>query len=441
MNFTLTRPNLIKLLIVPALVFFATLVAVKGIDSPSGSGSAGAGAGASAGGFADARTTDQRIRSLQAAVKVDSSRAAPYAALGDVYLQKARETADPAFYARAESALRAALQRDPRDAGALTAMGALANARHDFRAALRYGTRARAAAPGVVKPYGVIADAQVELGRYDAAELTLQRMVDLKPNLASYARVSYFRELHGDLPGAIEAMRLAASAGGDAGENLAYVQTLLGNLELARGNAGGAERAYRLALSRYSGYAPAQAGLARVSASRGELDAAIRRYRAVVTLLPMPEYVVGLADAELAAGRTAAAREDLALVEVQQRLQRRGGVDVDAEMAIVEADHGSPARAVELARRGYAAAPSVRSADALGWALTRAGRPAEGLGYARRALRLGSRDATWLYHAGIAARDSRERTAARRYLTRALAGDALSPLHARDARAALRGLR
>ena len=354
---TLTRPNLIKLLVLPLLAFLATLVAVKAIDSPSGSGSAGAGAGASAGGFADARMTDQRIRSLQAAVKADSKRAAPYAALGDAYLQKARETADPAFYARADAALRAALQRDPRDAGALTAMGSLANARHDFRAALRYGMRARAAAPGVVKPYGVIADAQVELGRYDAAERTLQRMVDLKPNLSSYARVSYFRELHGDLPGAIEAMRLAASAGGDAGENPAYVQTLLGNLELARGNAGGAERAYRLALSRYSGYVPAQAGLARVSASRGELGAAIRRYRKVVTLLPMPEYVVGLADAELAAGRTAAAREDLALVQVQQRLLRRGGVNVDAEMAIVEADHGSPARAVELARRGYAAAP------------------------------------------------------------------------------------
>ena len=103
-----------------------------------------------------------------------------------------------------------------------------------------------------MKPYGVIVDAQVELGRYDAAERTLQRMVDLKPNLDSYARVSYFRELHGDLPGAIEAMRLAASAGGDARENLAYVQTLLGNLELARGHTADAERAYRLALSRYS---------------------------------------------------------------------------------------------------------------------------------------------------------------------------------------------
>jgi tetratricopeptide (TPR) repeat protein len=441
MNFTLTRPHLIKLL-APFVVFAATLLAVKLIDGPSGSGSVGAGAGASASGFADARNTDQRIRSLQAAVKTNTSSAAPFAALGDAYLQKARETADPAQYARAESALRAALQRDPRDAGALTAMGSLANARHDFRAALRYGERARAAAPGVVKPYGVLVDAQVELGRYDAAQRTLQRMVDLKPNLDSYARVSYFRELHGDLFGAVAAMRLAASAGGDARENLAYVQTLVGNLELARGRTATAERAFRLAASRYAGYLPAQAGLARTDVARGHLDAAIRRYRNVVARLPLPEYVVALAETELAAGRGAAAREDLALVAVQQQLLRRGGVNVDAEMAITEADHGNRARAVRLATRAWRAAPSVRSADALGWALTRAGRPTEGLTYAKRALALGSRDALFLYHAGIAARDARDRAAARRYLARALAGnERFSALHAPRARRALEQVR
>ena len=77
----------------------------------------------------------------------------------------------------------------------------------------------------------------------------------------------------------------------------------------------------------------------------------------------------------------------------------------DAESVLFEADHGSPARAVALGRRVWAAAPSVRSADALGWALTRAGRPAEGLHWARRALQLGSRDPLFRFHAGrIAAR-------------------------------------
>jgi tetratricopeptide (TPR) repeat protein len=435
----LPRLNLIKLLIVPLIVFAVTIAAVKAIDGPAKqptSPSAGTGS------MADARSTDARITSLQVAIKAGTSQAGPYAALGDAYLQKARETFDPSYYARAESALHEALRRDPGDAGALTAMGSLANARHDFAAGLRFGERARAAAPGVAKPYGVIVDALVELGRYPAAERALQQMVDMKPNLDSYARVSYFRELHGDVPGAIDAMRLAASAGGDARENLAYVQTLLGNLELARGRTAAARGAYRLALSRYPQYVPAQAGLARTAAARGALGSAIRAYRRVTTRLPLPEYVVGLAEAELAAGRRAAAREDLALVEVQQRLLRRAGVNVDAELALVEASHGDPRRAVRLARRAYATAPSVRAADALGWSLTRAGEPSAGLDYAQRALRLGSRDAMFLYHAGLAARDAGRPDLARRYLGRALAtSPEFSPLHAPRARRALEALR
>ena len=274
-------------------MFAATFLAVKLIDSPSGSGSAGAGAGASAGGFADARTTDA-AHPLPAGRRQERTPRAPLPTRRSATPTCRRRARPPtrAHYARAESALRAALQRDPRDAGALTAMGSLANARHDFRAGLRYGERARAAAPGVVKPYGVIVDAQVELGRYDAAERTLQRMVDLKPNLDSYARVSYFRELHGDVAGAVEAMRLAASAGGDARENLAYVQTLLGNLELCA-------RPHGAARARVP---PGAVALSRIRARAGRARAR-RRARAatwpprsaatarVVTRLPLPEYV------------------------------------------------------------------------------------------------------------------------------------------------------
>jgi tetratricopeptide (TPR) repeat protein len=254
-----------------------------------------------------------------------------------------------------------------------------------------------------VRFYGIEVDALVELGRYEEAERALQRMVDLKPNLASYARVSYMRELHGDLDGAVDAMRLAVSAGGATAENAAYVQTLLGNLELLRGRSAAAESSYRLALTRFPRYAPARAGLARVAVSEGELATAIRRYRALVAMLPLPEYVIALGEAELAAGREAAARRDFALVRIERRLYERSGVNLDLELALFEADHGSPRRALELARRAWEAAPSVRSADALGWALTRSGRPRAGLEFARKALRLGSRDPLFLKHKRLSA--------------------------------------
>ncbi|MCA1697597.1 MAG: hypothetical protein LC790_01300, partial [Actinobacteria bacterium] len=134
-------------------------------------------------------------------------------------------------------------------------------------------------------------------------------------------------------------------------------------------------------------------------------------------------------------------RRTLQLVRVQQRLLGNAGINTDAELAVYEADHGNRQRAVKLARDAWANAPSVRSADALGWALTRAGSPHQGLRYARRALRLGSRDASFLYHAGISARAAGQRDDAARLLREALAANpGFSPLHARDARRALAGL-
>jgi tetratricopeptide (TPR) repeat protein len=287
----------------------------------------------------------------------------------------------------------------------------------------------------------VIVDADVELGRYGPAARTLQRMVDLKPDLAAYARVSYVRELHGDLPGALVAMKLAASAGGGTPENSAYVDTLLGNLQLARGHYGAAAHAYRDALARFPRYVPAAAGAARLRAARGDLDGAIRSLRGVVGRLPLPEYVVALGETELAAGRRTQAAHDFALVRAEERLLRANGVNTDTEVALYEASHGDRRRAVVLARRAWASAPSVRSADAVGWALARSGRPRQGLRWARRALRLGTRDPMFLLHAGLAARASGLPALARRWLRRSLADNPrFSPLWAPRARAVLREL-
>ena len=387
-------------------------------------------------------SAQERVRSLQARIATGRATPRAYSELGDAFVQRNRETGDPSYLSRAEQAYRGALARDKRNASAVSGLGTLAAARHDFRGALAQARAAHRLNPATLAPYPVMVDALVELGRYDEAARTLQRMVDLKPGLAAYARVSYFRELHGDLTGATEALQLAVSAGGSAPENSAYVRTLLGNLEFARGRLGAAEESYRRALDAVPAYAPATAGLARVDAVHGRYDESITRLRDVVDRLPLPEYAIALAETEQAAGRREDAAADFEVVRAEQRLLAQNGVNTDVDLSIFEAEHGSPARAVMLARRGWGAAPSVRSADALGWALTRAGRPDEGLAYAHRALRLGSRDPLFLYHAGIAARDSGQTGEARVLLRRALAlNPRFSPLHAPRARAALEALR
>jgi tetratricopeptide (TPR) repeat protein len=428
---TLTRPHS-RALIAAALAFMAALAVFTLINrAPHGGGAIVRSLETGP----PARNTDQQIAKLQMTIRAGLGGTDAYANLGQAYLQKVRETGDPTFYPKAQGVLNTALAQDPHSVLALSGQGSLALARHQFRLGLQYGLRAHRVAPYVLQPYFVIVDGEVELGRYRAAAATLQRLVDLRPTLASYARVSYLRELDGDLPGAIAAMRLAVSAGGATPENLAYVQTLLGNLEFDRGRLEAAAADYRTAQLSFPSYIPAVGGLAKVEAARGELAPAIRDYRFAIDRLPLPEYITGLGETELAAGRAVQAHRDLALVGAEERLLQANGVNTDVDLALFEANHGSPRRAVTLATRAWAEAPSVRSADALGWALTRARHPAQGLIWARRAIRLGSIDPNFLYHAGTSALQAGHRAEARRYLERALAlNPRFSPLYAPYAR-------
>jgi tetratricopeptide (TPR) repeat protein len=358
---------------------------------------------------------------------LSAGRGPDYAALGDSFLARARATGDPGFYTRAERAFHVAMRRDPASVGGLVGAGTLAGLRHDFSEQLRLGMVARRAAPDLARPLTVIADAQVELGRYRDAARTIQRLVNLKPSLPAYARVSYYRELRGDLSGAVEAMRYAISAGGSE-ESTAYVETLLGDLELARGRTAAARAAYRSALRDLPSFPQALTGLARIDAAGGDLPRAAARLRRSTNRLPLAGSLVLLSEVERALGRSRAARADLAAARAQHRLLRASRTLPDAEAVLFEANYGSPARAVRLGRRVWRSAPSIRSADALGWALTRAGRPRAGLAWARRAMRTGSADPLFALHAGVAASRSGVRGDAERWLTAAVKGaDALSP--------------
>ena len=112
------------------------------------------------------------------------------ALLGLAYAQRARETGDAAYVTRADGVLRRARALDPKSVYALTGLGGVALARHRFANALAIGREARRAAPASAAPYGVVGDALLELGRYEAAFATFDRMAALKPSASSYARAA-----------------------------------------------------------------------------------------------------------------------------------------------------------------------------------------------------------------------------------------------------------
>lgn len=96
---------------------------------------------------------------------------------------------------------------------ALAAKAGVQLSLHDFKNALKTGTEAMKLNPYNAQNYGVLVDANVELGNYDEAVKMADKMVSIRPDLRSYARVSYLREIHGDVDGAIEAMKMAVDAG------------------------------------------------------------------------------------------------------------------------------------------------------------------------------------------------------------------------------------
>lgn len=364
-------------------------------------------------------STDTEIETLQSRLTKGKQDPLRLAQLGGAYLQKVRETGNPTYYGKAETVFKRSLALAPENEAALTGMGALALSRHQFREALEWGERAVQANPYRAANYGILGDAQIELGRYDDAVATIQKMVDTRPDLSSYSRVSYVRELYGRVDGAIEAMQRAVAAGSPAVENTNYVRVQLGNLYFNSGRLDEAERQYRTALQRAPDYGLAQAGMAYVRAARGDDAGAIELLTKAVESMPLPEHVIALGDLYARNGRTDEARRQYELVRVLERLFTANGVALDAETALFLADHDLP-EALTYARAGYEQRPSIYGADVLGWSLYKAGRYQEAQTYAQEALRLGTKDALKLYHAGMIALALNQPEEARRYLEQAL---------------------
>jgi tetratricopeptide (TPR) repeat protein len=357
-----------------------------------------------------------------------------FAALGIAYVAQARATGDPSLYPKAEGALVSSLRLDRRgNEDALLGLGALALARHDFDAALRLGRGASKIDPFGADAYGVIGDALLELGRYEEAFDAFQRMVDTRPDLASYARVSYARELQGDVRGAIRAMSLAFESAATPGD-AAWVAYQLGELAFGSGDVHGSAGWYRRGIELDPSFVPNLAGLAKVAWARGDTTRAIERYRGVTSRYPAPEFVVALADLYRATGRVALAERQERVVRALHDLADANGVNADLELALFAADRGDETAALDAARAEWSRRRSVHVADALAWALHANGRFERAALFADRALRLGTRNATFLFHAGMIRLALGDDLAARSLLRRAVAVNPnFSILHASTA--------
>ena len=404
-----------------ALLVAGAIVFVRGADAPADPSARHASSSALLLPTPNAGSLDGAIASLQQRLREIPDDWRGFAQLGLAYVAQARVTADPSWYPKAEGVLHQSLRLHPDENvdGAL-GVGALDLARHDFAAALRQGRRASSLDPYDADAYGVIGDALIELGRYPAAFDAIQTMVDTRPDLSSYARVAYARELRGDVAGAERAMGMAFDAAGSPSD-AAWTAYQLGELAFGSGEVAAAADWYARGLDLDPTYALNLAGMAKVAWARGNDDLAIRRYEDVAARYPAAEVVIALADLYRTTGHARLADQQEDVVAAMHELATANGVNIDLELALFDADHGDPAGALEAARAEWARRHSIHVADAYAWALYANGRYRQASVFADRALALGTRNALFFFHAGMIQLHLGNRDGARRDLARAIA--------------------
>jgi tetratricopeptide (TPR) repeat protein len=323
-----------------------------------------------------------------------------WAQLGSAYVQQARITADPSYYPKAQGALQRSLQLESAtNWQAMVGMGALSNARHDFRTGLDWGRRAQRANPSNGSVYGVIADALTQLGQYPQARDAVQQMLNVAPGVPSFTRASFDFEQHGQVREARDALNRALQIATDPAD-IAFCRYYLGELAYNNGDLTEARRQYEAGLAADSTYQLPSAGLAKVDAASGRTAKAIDGYDRVVQRLPLPQLVAEYGDLLTSAKQRDKANRQYDLFATEQQLFSTNGVVDHLTSAAFQADHGQPARSLTEAQAEWNARRNVMAADALGWALHRNGRHAEALTYATKANSLGWRNATFLYHRG-----------------------------------------
>ncbi|MBQ1092608.1 lipopolysaccharide assembly protein LapB [Streptomyces sp. B93] len=372
-----------------------------------------------------------------------------WAVLGAAYVEQGRRSGDAAAnYPKAEEALRTSLKVRPRgNAEALEGMAALANARRDFRAGRTWARAATEADGARWTSYALLVDACSGLGDQQGAGRALERMLKLHPAPAARARAAAVYRDHGRREDAAAALADAAAGATEPAERAAWLERA-GQLAFERGDVEAALRYFQEAVRTDPDQRAAQAGQGRALAALGRTSEALSAYRIALAKQPLPQYALELGELYESLGLDHAARVQYDLLRERVRGAAAGGVDEDLVLGRFEADHGDE-EAVESAvrrlRAEWRARPSAEVADALGWALHRAGEDEEALWYAARAMDPehggGLRSASYAYHRGMIEKALGLDAPARRHLREALRiNPYFSPLAVPSAREALEEL-
>ena len=359
--------------------------------------------------LAPSNGVDEEIARQQALIRSGSATALER--LGWTFVKKARVTFDASYYNLAQQCAECMEATGAKGPDALLLRAHALQSLHRFN-------EAEAVARELVRTrerpfdYGVLGDVLIDMGKVREGAAAYQKMIDLRPDLQSYARAAHVRWLTGDLNGAIELMTLAISGSSpNDPEAAAWAYTRLSLYQLQQGATKRALESCSAALALQSDYAPAMLARGRILLALNRPGDAVVDLRRAAELNPLPEYQWALADALRLTGDRDRARD------VESKIVERGATEDPRAFSLYLATRGEDmGQAVHLAQLELTMRGDIFTQDALAWALALAGRAPEAQLHAREALSEGTVDARLFLHAGIIAALNNDTAQAKRLL-------------------------
>ncbi len=324
------------------------------------------------------------------------------------YIQESRISGEHAYYdATALQLLTEVLKKEPDNADALSSKATVLLSQHHFSDALPYAEKAMKINPYSSSVYGIMTDAYVELGKYEEATKMADQMVNVRPDLRSYSRVSYLREIFGNYNGAIEAMKLAVSAGAPGLEQTAWTRTYLGHLYEVTGDLQSAEMQFDITLSERPNYAFALAGLGRVEKAKGNYQSAIHYFEKAKTQVKDFSFDEELTDLYRITNQPKKASEHAnatidALSSMNGKNENNHGHYADRELAYAYLNGYKYDLALKHALIEYNRRPdNIDVNQTLAWVYYKLGEYSDANKYIQVAMRTGSKSPVLLYEAGL----------------------------------------
>ncbi len=302
---------------------------------------------------------------LIAKIKADPNDTRSALALANAYIMEARASGNIAYYDKAAlKTVNNLLAKEPRNYEALMLRSLVQLSQHHFAEGLATAKEALVIDSNSAFVYGLLVDAQVEMGNYDAAIEAADKMVSIRPDLRSYSRIAYLREIYGDYPGAVSAMKRAVASGLPAEESTEWCRTQLGKLYECMGQIEKAYFQYNLSLAARPGYANALAGLGRIASYEKKHDSSIYYYEQAANFITDLGIKESLAAAYLKAGQTEKAKAINKVVIDEMNKAKKALIDdpnaghySDKEQAYVYLQNNNYDKALEHAMAEYKRRP------------------------------------------------------------------------------------